>query len=76
MSGAERSARIRVGMAQARARGQHVGRPRAAQPDPSSVVELRARGRSWGTVANVLKCSIGAARRAARRAALTAGGSS
>ena len=66
--------RTRLGMARAKARGKHCGRPKLLHPLPHEVVALRAAGKSWATVAAELRCSVGVARlRLAEHAAGRAG---
>jgi hypothetical protein len=60
-----RSAAVRAGMAYARSRGTHVGRPRTA--DPRRVLELTAQGYIPRAVADELGCSVDAVRRVLRK---------
>lgn len=57
--------RINAGLASARARGVKLGRPRRDHPTAEQVRTLRAAGHSWATVAAVLDCSVGLARKRA-----------
>jgi len=57
--------RVRSGLAAARARGKHLGRPRVAV-DASRVAVLRAQGQSWTSISEKLGIGAGTARRAAQ----------
>jgi DNA invertase Pin-like site-specific DNA recombinase len=54
--------RTKLGLARARARGAHIGRPRLPHPSPEQVIALREAGKSWAAIASELKCSVGLAR--------------
>jgi DNA invertase Pin-like site-specific DNA recombinase len=54
--------RVRAGLRNARAKGKKLGRPRIGV-DASRIASLRARGRSWRTIARQLGCSARTARR-------------
>jgi hypothetical protein len=60
-----RCAAIRAGMAYARSRGQHIGRPPTV--DPRRVLELSAQGFLPRAVADELGCSVDAVRRVLRK---------
>jgi DNA invertase Pin-like site-specific DNA recombinase len=51
--------RVRSGMAAARARGKHIGRPTRARVDRSKVIELRAQGLTFAKIAAQLGASVG-----------------
>src|ERR1039457_6488083 len=53
--------RVRSGLAAARAKGKHVGRPRVAV-DVLRIAALRRQGRSWATIGEQLGVSEGTAR--------------
>ncbi len=55
--------RVRSGLAAARARGKHLGRPRVVV-DPSRIAALRAQGRSWAMISAELGIGKGTAQRA------------
>jgi DNA invertase Pin-like site-specific DNA recombinase len=52
--------RVRSGLAAARARGKHIGRPRKIV-DAAKIAHLRATGASWRTIARLLGVSVGTA---------------
>jgi putative DNA-invertase from lambdoid prophage Rac len=56
--------RTRLGLAHARAKGKHLGRPRTVSVDGDRARALRAAGRSWSETAAELGCTVAAARRA------------
>src|SRR6266404_4263000 len=59
--------RVRSGIASARAKGKHLGRPRVSpKVNESKVRELRASGDSWRSIAKQLHISLGTLFRAAR----------
>ena len=55
--------RVRSGLALARSRGRHLGRPRIVV-DTSKVASLRAQGRSWASISAQLGIGKGTAQRA------------
>lgn len=58
--------RTQLGLAKARARGRHLGRPRKGNaPVPHEVLAYRVLGASWAWIAAELGCTSSAARRAA-----------
>jgi DNA invertase Pin-like site-specific DNA recombinase len=57
--------RTRLGMAKARDAGKRIGRPVVERPGHADVARLRAQGKSWREVSDVLGCSVWAARAAA-----------
>jgi DNA invertase Pin-like site-specific DNA recombinase len=58
--------RTRLGMAKARQAGKRIGRPEAARPARGGVLALREQGRSWREISYQLRCSLWAARTAAK----------
>lgn len=60
--------RVRSGLASAKARGKHLGRPRV-NVDSSKVAVLRSSGASWAKVAEALGVGEGTARRASQQPA-------
>lgn len=57
-------ARTREGLAAARARGAHIGRPRVLSPEQAAHARaLRAQGQSVSTIARILSCSASTIRR-------------
>lgn len=58
------SDRTIVGLERARSRGVVLGRPRGELPDSGTVLQLRRAGETWQEIADLLDCSIAAARRA------------
>src|SRR5690348_8664528 len=58
--------RVRSGLAAARARGRHLGRPRVAV-DELRIAELRAAGRGWKAIAAELGVGVGTILRAAEQ---------
>jgi len=58
--------RVRSGIAAARARGKHIGRPRVFV-DRRQVTTLRAGGASWATIAERLNVGEGTVRRASAK---------
>ena len=58
--------RVRSGLAAARARGKQLDRPRI-EVDQLKVVELRAEGRGWKTIAGELGVGVGSVLRAAEQ---------
>lgn len=61
--------RVHAGMATARAKGKHVGRPRASEETLSRIRELRATGMGIGKVARELGCGVSLVQRIEREAA-------
>ena len=57
---------VRTGLALARSRGRHLGRPRIVV-DASRVASLRAKGQSWAAIPRELGIGRGTAQRAALR---------
>jgi DNA invertase Pin-like site-specific DNA recombinase len=57
--------RVRSGLASAKAKGKHLGRPRAVV-NAQQIVVLRAQGRSWAAIAAELGIGEGTVRRAAQ----------
>ncbi|MCU1279402.1 MAG: Resolvase-like protein [bacterium] len=55
--------RTRLGMAKAKAKGIHCGRPRHQNPSPQAVAALRAEDKSWNEIAEALKCGASLARK-------------
>jgi DNA invertase Pin-like site-specific DNA recombinase len=55
--------RVRAGLRNARAKGKHLGRPRAAV-DPATIAALRAAGASWRAISRQLRVGIGTLYRA------------
>jgi DNA invertase Pin-like site-specific DNA recombinase len=60
--------RLKSGLASARARGTHLGRPRAVV-NSEKIAELRRTGDSWNTIGKKLGLGEGTVRRAAQRSA-------
>jgi len=58
--------RTRLGLANARRAGKHIGRPRVATPPADKVQRLKDRGATWEEVAKRLGCTVWAARMAVR----------
>jgi DNA invertase Pin-like site-specific DNA recombinase len=54
--------RTRLGLANARRAGKHIGRPRVPTPPADKVKRLKARGMTWPEIAERLGCSTWAAR--------------
>jgi DNA invertase Pin-like site-specific DNA recombinase len=54
--------RTKLGMARAKAKGKHCGRPKLQHPATDDVVRLREQGRSWRAIAKELKASVGVCR--------------
>jgi DNA invertase Pin-like site-specific DNA recombinase len=50
--------RVRAGLRHARAKGMHLGRPKA-NVDTAQIASLRAAGHSWRTIAKLMKLSVG-----------------
>ena len=61
-------ARVRSGLASARAKGKHLGRPRTTV-DASRIGLLRAQGHSWAKIGDELGVGEGTVRRAAQKSA-------
>jgi DNA invertase Pin-like site-specific DNA recombinase len=57
--------RTKLGIAKARRAGKQIGRPRVPRPPQRQVTKLRRAGYTWVQVAEKLKCSEWAARKAA-----------
>lgn len=60
--------RVRSGLASAKARGKHLGRPRVVV-DCDRIVELRRTGASWEKIGEAMGVGEGTVRRAAQRSA-------
>ena len=60
--------RVRSGLASAKAKGKHLGRPRAPV-DPTRIASLRGSGASWAKIGKFLGVGEGTVRRAAQRSA-------
>jgi DNA invertase Pin-like site-specific DNA recombinase len=58
--------RTRLGLANARRAGKHIGRPRAPMPPIEKVLRLKMGGATWEDIAERLDCSIWAARMAVK----------
>lgn len=57
--------RTKLGLDKARRSGKRLGRPRKGNaPASATVIEMRAAGQSWSTIADTLGCTIAAVRRA------------
>lgn len=63
--------RTKLGLANARANGVILGRPRVERPTPQAVQRLRAKGWSWSQIAGELGCSIWIARDVAEQPVTT-----
>lgn len=59
--------RTRLGLANARRAGRRLGRPPVMLPPTATVVQLKAAGATWTEVARKLKCTVWAARLAAKK---------
>jgi DNA invertase Pin-like site-specific DNA recombinase len=59
--------RTRLGLANARRAGRRLGRPPLALPAAATVQQLKASGATWTGIADQLKCTVWAARMAARK---------
>ena len=59
--------RVRAGLRNARSKGKHLGRPRAAV-DPTALLALRAKGQSWEQIGRETGVSKGTAQRACKLA--------
>jgi DNA invertase Pin-like site-specific DNA recombinase len=55
--------RVKSGLALAKSRGKHLGRPRVSV-DQLQIASLRKQGRSWSEICNLLEISKGTAQRA------------
>jgi DNA invertase Pin-like site-specific DNA recombinase len=60
--------RVRSGLASAKARGKHLGRPRVAV-DSNRIADLRRTGASWEKIGEAMGVGEGTVRRAAQRSA-------
>jgi DNA invertase Pin-like site-specific DNA recombinase len=60
--------RVRSGLASAKARGKHLGRPRVSV-DMARIATLRSAGESWAQIGSMLGVGEGTVRRAALRSA-------
>jgi len=58
--------RTRLGLANARRAGRRLGRPRVELPEAAVVRRLKASGATWTEIADRLKCTVWAARMAAK----------
>lgn len=58
--------RVRSGLAAAKTRGRHLGRPRVVV-DELKIVELRSEGRGWKAIAAALRVDVGTVLRAAKQ---------
>lgn len=58
--------RTKLGLANARANGKILGRPRVERPSTRAVRRLRAKGWSWSQIASELGCTVWIARDVAR----------
>ncbi len=59
--------RTRLGLANARRAGRRLGRPPLALPATATVQQLKASGATWAGIADQLKCTVWAARMAAKK---------
>jgi DNA invertase Pin-like site-specific DNA recombinase len=60
--------RVRSGLASAKARGKHLGRPRVSV-DTGRIATLRNAGESWAKIGSMLGVGEGTVRRASQRSA-------
>jgi hypothetical protein len=58
--------RTRLGLVNARRAGRRLGRPPVLLPVAEKVQQLKASGETWAEIASTLKCTVWAARMAAR----------
>ena len=68
--------RTRLGLANARRAGRRLGRPPVALPLAAKVQELKGAGATWAEIAEQLKCTVWAARMAAKKGGTKQGGGS
>ncbi len=59
--------RTRLGLANARRVGRRLGRPPVPLPAAATVQDLKTAGATWAEIADQLKCTVWAARMAARK---------
>lgn len=59
--------RTRLGLANARRAGRRLGRPPVSLPPAAKVRQLKADGATWAAIADQLKCTVWAARLAAKK---------